>query len=378
MVAQQSYRHHYVPQWYQRRFLAPDATSFKILDLAPDIFRDKQGRVRGKSRQILDKGPDAWFYESELYTIRAFGEANDDIEKMLFGAIDETGKLALEAFIEEDWDTVHTTYPYLFEFMDAQRLRTPKGLAFLAGVSPVKTQLQLMTLMQRLRRMHCVMWGEGSLEIFSADHSEAKFIFSDHPVTFFNRFVFPNDPRVPRGQDPLQQWIGTQTIFPLSGNRLMVITHREWCRKQGPARAVKVRTNARLFDNPLIRYDNCQRGRQLTSRQVREVNYIVKSRARRYIAGDKIDDLYPEKYMKSTLWSKLAEFLMPEQSHVAMEGGNMTVRMSDGKYIFQDEYGRRPASKKEYEDKVKEAKSMEEHFKKVLAAHFEKEGGLER
>lgn len=376
MAAQQSFRHHYVPQWYQRRFLAPNATAFKVLDLRPEIFRDKNGRIRGHARSILDKGPDAWFFESELYTIRAFGEPNDDIEKMLFGVIDSIGKSAVEAFLDEDWDVIHSTFPYFFEFMDAQRLRTPKGLAFLARVTPVKTQLELMTMMQRLRRMHCVMWAEASLEIFSADNSEAKFIFSDHPVTFFNRFVFPMDSRVPAGQDPLQQWMGTQTIYPLSRNKLMVITHREWARKQGPNRAIKTRTNARLFDNPLVRYDSCKRDRQLTDLQVREVNYIVKARADRYIAGDKVDDLYPEKYLKNSIWNKLGLFLLPEPSHVAMEGGNMTVKMGDGRYVFQDEYGRRPTTKEEYESKVKEAKLMEAHFNRLIAAHFEKEGRM--
>lgn len=377
MAAQQSYRHHYVPQWYQRRFLAPGASSFKVLDLKPEVFRDKSGRVRGVARSILDKGPDAWFFESELYTVRAFGTANDDIETMLFGVIDESGKEAVEALVNEDWDKVHNTYSIFFEYMDAQRLRTPKGLAFLSLVAKARTQYELMMQMQALRRMHCTMWGEGIIEIFSSEQPDVNFIFSDHPVTFFNRFVFPQDKRVPVGQDPLQQWMGTQTIYPLSRDKLLVITHLEWARKQGEHRAVKQRTNARLFDNPIVRYDNVRRARQLSAKQVREVNLIIKLRAHRYIAGGSVDELYPEKYLKSTLWNKIGLFLMPDSLHVAMEGGSMFLKTKDGHYIFQDEFGRRPTSRKEHEAKVLEAKAMEAHVKKLLANHHAKEANRE-
>ncbi|WP_122531513.1 DUF4238 domain-containing protein [Pseudomonas viridiflava] len=369
MMEQQSHRHHYVPQWYQKRFLTPGAKAFKILDLKPEVYRDNLGRVRGVARDILDKGPDAWFYESELYTIRAFGEVNDDIETMLFGTIDSIGKQAVEALISEDWDKIHRTYSSFFEYMDAQRLRTPKGLAFLSHVADVKNQYELMMQMQRLRRMHCTMWGEGVVEIFSADEAEVKFIFSDHPVTFFNRFVFPQDKKVPAGMDPLQQWMGTQTIYPLSRDRLLVITHLEWARKQGEHRAVKKRTNARLFDNSIVRYDNVKRGRQLTSSQVRQVNLIIKLRAHRYIAGSNVEDLYPEKHLKTTLWSKLGLFLMPQSLQVAMEGGYTFIKMNNGQYCFQDEFGRRPTSKEEFDAKVREAEAMETHVKRLIARH---------
>ena len=369
MATQQSYRHHYVPQWYQRRFLAPGGTAFKVLDMKPDVFRDKTGNVKAVGRSILDKGPNAWFFESELYTVRAFGTVNDDIETMLFGAIDLAGKAAIEALVNEDWDGMHKTYPDVFEYMDAQRLRTPKGLAFLALIVRARNQYELMMQMQSMRRMHCTMWGEGIMEIFSSENAGVDFIFSDHPVTFFNRFVFPQDKRVPAGQDPLQPWMGTQTVFPLSRDRLLVITHLEWARKQGERRAVKKRTNARLFDNSIVRYDDVRRGRQLSAKQVREVNLIVKLRAQRYIAGNSVDDLYPEKHLKTTVWNRLGLFLMPDPMRVGMEGGSMFLKTNDGRYVFQDEFGRRPKSREEFEAKVKEAEAMEAHFRRLIARH---------
>ncbi|MFJ4371384.1 DUF4238 domain-containing protein [Pseudomonas japonica] len=373
----QSYRHHYVPQWYQKLFLLPGTSSFKILDLKPEVYRDQSGRVRGVSRSILDKGPDAWFFESELYTVRAFGIANDDIETMLFGAIDKSGKEAMEALLNEDWVGMQKTYSLFFEYMDAQRLRTPKGLGFLASVAKVRTQYELMMRMQELRRMHCTMWGEGIIEIVSSEQSGLNFIFSDHPVTFFNRFVFPKDRRFLPGMDPMQQWMGTQTIYPLGRSKLLVITHLEWARKQGENRAVKNRTNARLFDNPIVRFDAVRRGRELTVSQVREVNYIIKARASRYIAGGSVDDLHPEKHLKATLWSKLGKFLMPDPMHVAMEGGNIFLKMEDGRYIFQDEFGRRPSSTEEYQSKVIEAEAIEAQVKRLLANYHSEVGSGE-
>lgn len=370
MPKQQSYRHHYVPQWYQKGFLLKGHNSFKILDLRPEVFRDSKGVTVGKGRQILTKGPDAWFFERDLYTTRVLGEPNDDIERLLFGEIDRTGKEAIVAFLENDWSKMHFTYTQVFEFLDALRLRTPKGLRFLRKVLQVKNQQELMIQMQHVRRMHCVMWMEGAIEIFEAKQSATKFIFSDHPVTFFNPHVFPKDQSIPEGLDAPQHWLGTQTLVPLDKERLMVITHREWGRKQGEIRSRKPRTNPRLFDNPLVTYDGIERGRQLSEQQVREVNYIVKTRAERYIASCSEQELFPERFLKTTLWSKLGKFLMPKSYATAIQSGFMTVKMKDGSYYFQDEFGRRPNSQAEFEQAQKDAEKMESMFKQVLGKDF--------
>lgn len=370
MPKQQSYRHHYVPQWYQKGFLMNGHTAFKVLDMHPEIFRDKRGAIVGKGRQILSKGPDALFFERNLYTTRVLGEPNDDIERLLFGKIDETGKDAIKAFIENDFDKMHFTYTQVFEFLDALRLRTPKGLRFLRATLRARNQEELMIRMQEVRRMHCVMWMEGSIEVFEAAQSATKFIFSDHPVTFFNPHVFPRDREIPIGLDVPQQWLGTQTLLPLDRDRLMVITHREWGRKQGEIRARKPRTNPRLFDNSMITYDGIQRGRQLSEKQVREVNYIVKSRAERYIASCIEDELFPERHLKTTLWSKLGKFLLPRSYATALQVGFTTMKSRDGAYYFQDEFGRRPKNKAEFDKAVKDAEGMEEMMRRILGEHF--------
>src|SRR5690606_11530990 len=123
---------------------APGQTSFKILDMRPSVFKDPRGKVRGRARSILCKGPDAHFWEPDLYTIRWLGRTDDVIERMLFGAIDTHGKLAIQAWLAEDYDAIHHSYWQVYEFMDALRLRTPKGLRFVEALTRQKTQLDLM------------------------------------------------------------------------------------------------------------------------------------------------------------------------------------------------------------------------------------------
>jgi hypothetical protein len=378
-MTQQSYRHHYVPIWYQRGFLAPGQTSFKILDKCPETFKDASGKVRGQGRSILNKGPDAYFWEPDLYTIRWLGRNDDVIERQLFGTIDTMGKRAINAWLAEDYDTVHETYWYVYEFMDALRLRTPKGLRFVQAMMSRKqtqTQLDLMVAMQELRRMHCIMWAEGCLEIVRAPEGSSGFIFSDHPVTLFNRHVFPGDPDIPPGHDPALHWQGTQTLFPFDRERLYILTHVEFAHSPGPWKARKPRTNPRYFDqgNPMVRYDDCIRTRTLTEQQVREVNYIIKARAHRYIAGRTEDDLFPERHLKRTAWHQLGKFLLPPKHKVTKQDGHSVVRFKDGSYHFQDQFGRRPASRAEYEREAKRAEELEATFKRLLTKHRAERG----
>lgn len=367
-MSERSVKHHYVPEWYQRRFLVPGASAFKILDLCPDVYRDRFGAVVGRSRPILEKGPAAFFYEKDFYTVRWFGHPNDDIERLLFGAIDREGARAINAFLAEDWDTVHHTYWQMFEFMDALRLRTPKGLRLVHLLGRARNQDELMVGMQKMRRMHCVMWAEGVLEIVSASQSPTKFIFSDHPVTLFNRAVFPADARVPRGFDPHLAWVGTQTLFPFDRDHLFVLTHLEWARSKGRAKPMESRTNARYFDSPMVRYDSCLRGRHLTAQQVSEVNYIIKMRADRYIAANSESDLFPERALKTRAWNKLGRFLMPTHELYKF-GGDMFAQMGDGSIYFQDEFGRRPKTKGEYEARKREAEELIKTTRRVIAEY---------
>jgi hypothetical protein len=374
-VDQRSRDHHYVPIWYQKGFLAEGKTAFKVLDLNPDVFRDQAGVIRGRSRLILDKGPAAWFFEKDLYTIRMFGKEDDVIERMLFGGIDTKGKAALEDLLAEDYNRMHHSYQDAFEFLDALRLRTPKGLNFVRKVTRTSNQQDLMIWMQKLRRMHCLMWMEGAREIFSAKDSSAKFIFTDHPVTYFNRHVPPGDPKIPRGLDPPLEWRGTQTLFPLDKEHLLVLTHREWGRAKLSSRmyARMDRTNARLFDkSTVVSYHDVERNRTLSANEVIEVNYILKARAKRYIAAREEDELFPERHLKTTAWNKLGEFLMPPSIACVPHVGFTSIGFKDGSYHFQDEFGRKPKDRAEWERAKKHAEEIKAHMDRLIAADKKK------
>lgn len=125
---QQSHKHHYVPEWYQRRFMFEGQNAYFRLDLSPEIIRTQAGKIVKKG-EILLKGPGKFFFETDLYTTKYFNLENDDIEKYLFGKIDTDGVAAISAMASPDWmRDIHPHILNYYEYMDAQRLRTPKGL----------------------------------------------------------------------------------------------------------------------------------------------------------------------------------------------------------------------------------------------------------
>lgn len=89
--------------------------------------------------------------------------------------------------------------------MDIQKLRTPKGLAWLrqqypeigrlGEMLPGVAQNQLMFEMQGIRMLNVTTWTTGVREIVSAERAGVKFILSDHPVTLYNHAVPPSDAR---------------------------------------------------------------------------------------------------------------------------------------------------------------------------------------
>ena len=79
-----------------------------------------------------------------------------------------------------------------FEYLDIQKIRTPKGLDWLTAQYPRLTQNDLMFEMQGIRMIHCTIWTEGYGEIVSAQDADIKFIVSDHPVTVYNCAIPPD------------------------------------------------------------------------------------------------------------------------------------------------------------------------------------------
>src|ERR1700676_5072273 len=99
MNSQQSHVHHYVPRWYQRRFLQAGQFKYHYLDLHPGVVY-KAG-VRHERGALLSWGPGTCFYEDDLYTLKLGTWSTDEVEKRFFGAIDSRGRGAVELEITE-------------------------------------------------------------------------------------------------------------------------------------------------------------------------------------------------------------------------------------------------------------------------------------
>ena len=109
-----------------------------------------------------------------------------------------------------------------------------------------------------------------------------------------------------------------------------------------------------------------QTGRQISEQDVRAINFILKSRARRYVAAAEKDWLYPEKHLPSTMWNKLGDryFLMPDPRKMSFTVDTI-VGYKDGSAWGVDEYGRNPAREK----RDAEVKKLRNHEFKTFDKH---------
>lgn len=332
-------RNHYVPLWYQKRFLPSGQGFFFYLDFHPEIKKLSDGRII----PLNDKhrwGPNKCFWEQDLYTTSIFGVPNDEIERFLFGAIDRQGSAAIRALVTQDLQKLHHLFSKTFEYFDAQKLRTPKGLDWIRSHYPKLNQIELMLEMQHLRQMHCTMWIEGVREIVSAEDSNIKFIVTDHPVTIYNHAGTPNSLQCKYPNDPSIALKASQTIFPLDLDHCLILTNLEYAREPNRIDPLSDRTHARYFGQTLTRFDAIIRTRRLREEDVVAINFILKARARRYIAAAKEEWLYPEATIQ-TSWSELGKILLPPKNELWHFGGEIYVGGKDGKLdYYQDEFGR--------------------------------------
>lgn len=86
---QQTHENHYVPIWYQKRFLPAPGAQFFYLDLSPTIYRN------GPGKSVSKRVPKSSFKKIDLYTTWPGGQPNDEIERLLFGEIDNSGAVAM-------------------------------------------------------------------------------------------------------------------------------------------------------------------------------------------------------------------------------------------------------------------------------------------
>jgi hypothetical protein len=378
MTAPQSHVHHYVPRWYQRRFLKTGQFHFYYLDLRPETVVNNGKKYQ--RRDLLRWGPDRCFYKDDLYTLKLGNWTTDDFEKRFFGIIDTNGRHAVELFGDfngysncfsnnPEGKGVREAFQSLPQYMDAQRFRTPRGLDFLRSIVNTRDSNETLLAMRQLYRFHTTMWLEGVWEIVRARQSPTKFIVTDEPVTFFNRRAFPSELAYPR--DVGLEKIGTRTLFPLGPDACLVITHLQLVRNPW-AKPTTNRVNARAYQNTMVSMLETQFGRELDEDEVLRVNYILKRRATRYIAAAEEEWLHPERRVSTTDWAKLDDdwFLLPNLYKVPFHAEIM-VGHEDGSVWAADEYGRNPGN-----PKYKDPKLHEEEW--IRHEHAEREWGKKR
>jgi len=340
-------KNHYVPQWHQERFFSAGKTTHCLLDLQPQTFVRKDGTVT-VGRADFDAPTSRAFFEQDLYSTFFGSLVNDEIERQLFGDIDRRGANAIRAFSSDDQVAWHDHFMDLFDFLDIQKLRTPKGLAWLRlqfpeidrvqKVSPSVAQNQLMEEMQSIRQLNIATWTTGVREIVSADRSATKFIVSDHPITVYNHAIPPTDPRNRHPNDPSTALKGSQTLYPLGPDHCLILTNLEYAQDPSVDPVAK-RTFARNFQHSMVSTIDFIRTRHLTEEQVEDVNYVIKARAQRYVAGGKREWLHPHKTVTKS-WADLRTTFLPPSDELYRFGGEMYASYDNGHVHYQDQFGR--------------------------------------
>lgn len=337
MTQQITRNNHYVPQWYQRGFLGRGQHILHVLNLQPETTQLAPGRTIVEP-EVDVLGPRRLFKEVDLYTTRFGTTLNDEIERFLFGEIDGRGADAVRAWTTGDVVQIHHRFLDFFEYIDAQKLRTPKGLDWILRRFNHLPQTQLMVQMQALRRMHGTIWTECVREIVSARQSEVKFIVTDHPVTIYHPELPPEAAECQYPDDPGIELIGSQTLFPLDAEHCLILTNLEYTDDTKGASLLHRRTNARFRGGSLARTDAFIRGRELSASEVHAINHVLKSRARKYIAASNPNWLYPERHCELS-WKDIGQILLPKRE-LWRFGGEIFIGHNDGTTSYRDQFGR--------------------------------------
>lgn len=326
---------HYVPEWHQRGFRVNDANAW-FLDISTPSLRPDGTPILAAPRP---RPPKACFWEKDLYITRFGEQFNDQVETVLFQGIDDFGAAAVRAFIGTDPVAIHHEYQALLGYLGAQALRTPKGLDWIRRRYPALSQSELLTEMQNLLHMFGTIWAESAHEIISAENSSVKFILTDHPITTFNAALPLEAPQLNYPEDAPTTWNGTQTLFALDQDHLLVLTHIPYAKNPDTVEPTSKRKNARFFRNTLIRTDTLIRSRSFGANEVTAVNSWLKARAKRYIAAGKPEWLYPEREQPIDR-THLKKLLQPPQEDLWRLGGEIHIGYKDGTFGYQDSYGR--------------------------------------
>ncbi len=347
-------RNHYVPQWYQHRFIAPNARESKLwyFDLKPETVISG-GRAHTRA-SVLRWGPSRCFYQQDLYTATLGAWDSTEIEQHFFGQIDRAGSDAVEYFNTFSHPSVDQDAFYaLLRYMSTQKLRTPKGLAFLGAQTKLSDQNRVLRYMLQLQNVFCAHWTESVWSIAESGDGAPGFLVTDHPVTVYNSSCFPDSQWCWNFQDPDIRMNGTHTLFPLSPRKVLILTNLSWVRNPY-GNPLQVRPNPNPFRGAMFDFRQIQTGRILSVDEVLEINFILKKRAYRHVAAGERDWLYPEQHV-SARWDRLGGgyLLMPDPRSVSFTTG-IVIGYEGGRGEAFDEYGHRP-EQEGYDDEARRA-----------------------
>ncbi|HXK36736.1 MAG TPA: DUF4238 domain-containing protein [Candidatus Paceibacterota bacterium] len=291
------------------------------------------------------RGPDYCFAEDDLYTAHFSGQDSREIEKIFFGQIDSNGKRAVECFNDFTHpfpSAAHDLFNPMLLYMSTQKLRTPKGLGWLKNKLGTDDKNVLLGAMIDIRNLHCAIWTECVWQIADTQDSTTKFIISDHPITIYNRELGPRAPEC-RGDNDPDIWLqGAHTIFPLSLEKVLILTNLSWVRN--PYQPAKdLRPNPEPMRSAIFKFTEIQIQRHLTEEEVRQINFIILSRAKQFVGAAEEDWVFPERYVSKSQWNTYGHgyLLMPDPRPLSL-GGTIMWGGGPGPGGAMDEYGRRP------------------------------------
>jgi hypothetical protein len=104
-------------------------------------------------------------------------------------------------------------------------------------------------------------------------------------------------------------------------------------------RARDNRRNARLFDQTIISFEDVHKVRDLTADEVATINYAIKVRAPRYIAGGAESDLFPEKRVTPESWGSVDATLQHGGFAMKTAVSDIMVSYKDGSLWATNDFG---------------------------------------
>jgi hypothetical protein len=215
--------------------MLPGQHRYFRLDLKPEVVTSSQ--LKYTRHDVHEWSPERIFAQDDLYTTLWGGVSNVEIERFFFGHLDNGAPTALDFFTKyADIDVDEAAFQNLMRYMSVQKLRTPKGLGLLAALTRSTDRNVTLMNLQQFQNLFCAIWTESVWQIADASDPPTKFIISDHPVTVYNRACPPLSKWCTGVNDPDVRMHASHTYFPLSLNKVLILTNLSWGAESVPER----------------------------------------------------------------------------------------------------------------------------------------------